>query len=132
MRVFIDTSAIVGYMVAEDSAHERAAKTWEKLLDDGTVLVTSNYIVIETVALLQKRFGLAIARLFIKNMLPEFELLWIDESIHQSAVEAWDDSASSKVSLVDYSSFVIMRHQRISHAFVFDKHFRQQGFNVLG
>ncbi len=39
---------------------------------------------------------------------------------------------SRRKSLTDWSSFEIMRERGIVRAFAFDKHFREQGFQLLG
>jgi uncharacterized protein len=41
------------------------------------------------------------------------------------------DSRSRSLSLVDCVSFVVMRQMGLDTAFVFDRHFRNQGFHCL-
>ena len=56
-NVFIDTSAFYALMDRSDSYHQSAGKLWADFLDKGYYLKTSNYVVVETLALLQNRLG---------------------------------------------------------------------------
>ena len=58
MSTFVDTSAFYALLVANDVGHEAAKRTLDRLLAGGQRLVTSNYVVVETCALLQNRLGL--------------------------------------------------------------------------
>lgn len=40
-------------------------------------------------------------------------------------------SGRKALSLVDATSFVVMREEAITHAFAFDRHFREPGFKLL-
>jgi len=59
LNVFVDTSAIVAVLDREDSEHARANKIWDRLLDENSTLQTTNYVLIEVAALLQRRIGFA-------------------------------------------------------------------------
>jgi predicted nucleic acid-binding protein len=59
------------------------------------------------------------------------ETLWIDKVLHNLAVEIWFSLGRRKLSLVDCTSFIIMRHDKIEKVFGFDKHFTEHGFEVL-
>ncbi|HHY95520.1 MAG TPA: PIN domain-containing protein, partial [Firmicutes bacterium] len=49
--VFVDTSALYAVLDADDEWHEKAKAAWEKLLsNDEVVLITSNYVLVETSA----------------------------------------------------------------------------------
>ena len=56
-KVFIDTSAFYALMDRSDSYHQSASKLWAHMLDKGYYLKTSNYVTVETLALLQNRLG---------------------------------------------------------------------------
>lgn len=55
MSVYIDTSAFLAISNADDRWHHAAIITWEKLLNSRMVIVTANYVVVETAALLHRR-----------------------------------------------------------------------------
>ena len=58
MIVYVDTSAFFALLDAEESHHRAALKRATALFDEEASLVTSNYVVVETCALLQRRIGL--------------------------------------------------------------------------
>jgi len=51
MSVYIDTSALIALLVAEDVNNQRARETWKRVLDTNERSVTSNYVVVECCAI---------------------------------------------------------------------------------
>lgn len=47
MSTFVGTSALMAVMDADDQNHEPAGATWKDLVAGETVLVCSNYILVE-------------------------------------------------------------------------------------
>lgn len=131
MTVFIDTSAFYALLDRDDVNHVRAKKAWTELLDNDSALVTSNYIVVESLALVQNRLGLHALRAFHEDLLPLVNIEWIDEPIHRSGLSALLAASKRRLSLVDCVSFEVMRKERIKTAFVFDPHFKEQGFHCI-
>ena len=58
MTVFVDTSALYAVLDRNDANHRSATATWEKLLSGRESLATTNYVLVETSALIQHRLGL--------------------------------------------------------------------------
>lgn len=129
--VFVDTSALYALMVATDAAHEPAKAILEQLASEDARLVTSSFVLQETVALLQARTGTATVRQFREGLAPLLEVVWVDASIYEAAISALLAADSRAISLTDWSSFEIMRRRRLRSAFAFDVHFRQRGFELL-
>ncbi len=132
MRCFVDTSAFIALLNADDEAHARAASRWRRLLSDDVDLLTSNYVALETFTLSQRRMGIAAARDFHHVLLPVVSMIWVDEEVHNTAASFVILSRKRGVSVVDYVSFEIMRRLGIDKAFAYDRHFRDQGFELLG
>ena len=130
-NVFIDTSAFYALMDRSDSCHEKAKKMWAFLLDKNGSFKTTNYIMIEVLALLQNRLGFEAAYLFSNDILGLVDILWVDESRHNLAFELWLSLGRKKLSLVDCVSFITMRHYKLENVFGFDRHFVEQGFKIL-
>ena len=130
-NVFIDTSAFYALMDRSDSYHQTAKKLWTFLLDEEICFKTTNYIIIETLALLQNRLGFEAAHLYSSDILELVDILWVNEPRHNLAIELWLSLGRKKLSLVDCVSFITMRHYRLENVFGFDRHFDQQGFNIL-
>ena len=130
-RVFVDTSAFYALMDRSDSNYEEAAGLWASLLEKDLYLCTGNYVLVETMALLQNRLGFEAANLWYRDMLSLAEVLWVDGSIHNLAYELWLSLGRRKLSFVDCVSFVTMRHHKVEAVFGFDKHFKEQGFEIM-
>ncbi len=131
MTAFVDTSAFIAVLDADDRMHTQARAEWERLLGGGATLRTTNYVLVETSALLQSRFGMNALRRFAADVLPVLDLFWVGEGVHLSAQHALLVASRRNLSLVDCTSFEVMRRQGIDSAFCFDPHFAQQGFRVL-
>ncbi len=131
MRVFIDTSAFLAVLGGGDINHLRAAESWKKLVSSKDLLVCHNYILVETFALLQSRFGPEAVKVFNGDILPLISVEWVCEITHKAAVSALITAAKAKLSLVDCMSFEIMRGLGIETAFTFDSHFAEQGFRCI-
>ena len=130
MSCFADTSALYAVLDRADHNHERARAEWGNLLNEGTRLVTHNYVVVESIALVQRRLGMTAVRVFREEVLPLMTTEWIDPQQHHTALEMVLLASRKKLSVVDCASFVLMRELGISEAFSVDRHFREQGFLV--
>lgn len=127
--MLIDTSAIYSALDANSPDHALARQTFEGLQPDD--LVTHNYVVLETVALVQHRLGTAATRTLADAVLPSIAVLYVDEGVHAAAMAALLARAGKRTSLVDLVSFEIMRRHGIRTAFAFDDDFRRAGFALV-
>ena len=100
------------------------------LLDDASLL-THAYVVVETAALVQRRLGMEAVRALVDDTLPAFELAFVDEALHRAATGAMLAAGRRDISLVDWTSFELMRRRGVTEAFAFDDDFAQHGFTVL-
>ena len=131
MTVFVDTSAFLAVLAADDEYHTMAAAIWRRLIRDEEPLVTNNYVLIETLALLQHRVGLHAVRAFQSKVMPSLIVRWVDETLHQQALTSILSANRRDLSLVDCASFQTMRLDGINRAFTFDQHFTEQGFQLV-
>ena len=129
--ILVDTSAFYALMDGEDAYHVRAVEWWEKEQLCEGYLGTTNYIVLETMTLLQARLGMPAVRTFRDAVLPVMRQEWIDEETHGRSVSAFTGGERRGPSLVDFSSFETMRRLGVRSAFTFDRHFRQYGFETV-
>lgn len=129
--VFIDTSAFYALLDADDGGHRRVRDTWATLLHSDSLLTTSNYILVETFALVQNRLGIEAVRIFQEDIVPLLTIRWIDAPIHATATSALLAAGRKQLSLVDCSSFEIMRRDGIRRVFTLDRHFREYGFECV-
>jgi uncharacterized protein len=129
--VFVDTSALYAVLDRDDDNHATARTTWERLLRSSDVLLTHNYVLLETVALVQSRLGMPAVRSFHERIIPILQVYWVKESDHGTAIEMMIAADRRRLSLVDCTSFLTMRSHTVSDVFCFDKHFEEQGFTLV-
>lgn len=130
--VFVDTSAFIAVLVESDTNHRSARRTFERLLTDSSPMMTHNYVVLETFAVLQTRVGLDCARSFELDIMPVVFTEWVRPEDHDIGVGAVLAAGRKKLSLVDCVSFALLRRLGVQHAFAFDRHFAQQGLKMVG
>jgi len=131
MSIFIDTSGFIAVLDMDDASHTRAAKTWVDILTSEETLVTTNYVLVETCALVQNRLGMTAIKMFQEDIVPVLRIEWIDKAVHHAAMGIMLAAVRKKLSLVDCVSFETMRLLGVTTAFTLDKHFKEQGFICL-
>jgi predicted nucleic acid-binding protein len=130
MRIFVDTSALYALLDRDDGNHPKAKKAWGEFINPENTLVTSNYVLVETFALLQSRLGFDAVRGFQEDMFPTLHVEFVTPGIHRLGVTALLSASRRGLSLVDCVSFEVMRDLGMKTAFTFNSHFREQGFDV--
>lgn len=131
MKVFLDTSALLALMDADEARHHEAGRIWTQLIDGNVTIVTTNYVLVETYALTQRRLGSAAVRALTDDLLPVVHVEWVERQAHERAVSALVAVNRRELSLVDAVSFDLMRQRGLDHAFAFDRHFGEAGFTLL-
>jgi predicted nucleic acid-binding protein len=127
--IFIDTSAIYALADKADPNHITAYSKFEDVLKSGEIFILTNYILIESAALLQARLGLSSAILFLRDA-KSFEVEWVDLDLHEEAEKELERIGKRGISLVDCTSFIVMRRRGVRKAFAFDPDFKDQGFLI--
>ena len=128
--IFTDTSA--WYALADTSdAHHHAASQFVDALS--IPLVTSTYILDETVTLLRMHMGHSVACHFGEKLRLEqiARLIRITEQDEQRAWEIFVRYHDKEFSFTDCTSFALMERLQIDTAFAFDTHFLQYGKFVV-
>ena len=131
MTVFVDTSALYAILDADDRQHSPAAAEWQRLVVDSSQLITTNYVLLESTALLQHRLGIEAVRSFELDICPLLRIEWIDAARHAVGTESLLAAGRRRLSLVDCVNFAAMRELGIRDVFAFDPHFAEQGFTCL-
>ena len=128
---FVDTSALLALLDADERLHIACANAWRSLLAADERLMTTNYVVVESFALVQHRLGLDALQTLCRDFLPLVDTVWVEESAHDTAVGALLTAARRKLSLVDCASFEVMRRHEVARALTLDGHFGEQGFDCI-
>lgn len=129
--VFVDTSALIAFMDSDDEFHNRSTRIFSKLINENSMLITTNYIMLEAIIILKGRFGLEAVESFNNNVMPSIKVYWINEEIHNIGVNNIIIANKKEVSLVDYTSFEVMKKLDIEKAFSFDNNFKSFGFDLI-
>ena len=129
MSVFVDTSALYALLDEADARHVEASDVLRRVV--GTELVTHAFVVVETCALVGRRLPWAASEQLIDGLLPVIDVRSVDDDLQRAALDAYRRSGSDRVSLVDHTSFVLMRSLGISRAFAFDDDFAREGFALV-
>jgi predicted nucleic acid-binding protein len=129
--IFVDTSAFYAILDDRDPNHASARRELDRMAAADESLLSHEYVLVETAALVQRRLGIDVLRRFVDDVLPVVAIAWVDEALHAEAREALLGSGRRHVSLVDWTSFLVMRRHGVARAFAFDPDFREQGFEVL-
>ena len=131
-QVFVDTSAILALLVATDEAHPAAKMVFARLAAREAALLTTSYVLVETYALLGRRLGIEAVRGFREQFAPLLEVIWVDQDLHNRALDMLLQRGSRQLSLVDVTSFLVIGEQQIEEVFAFDRHFENEGFRRVG
>ncbi len=127
--IFLDTSAIYALADKTDPNHITAYKKFYDILKSGETFLLHNYILVESAALLQARLGLQSAFLFLKDA-QAFNVEWVDLEVHQEGVKELERIGKRGISLVDCTSFVVMKQRGVQNVLAFDPDFQDQGFTI--
>jgi len=128
--MLIDTAGLLCYFDESDMRHADAVE----FLKAAKVRLTHSYVLAEFVALCQARGLDRIRELsFSIDLLgnPHVEVVWVDETLHRSALAMLQERPDKTYSLCDAVSFVLMRERGLTEALTTDRHFEQEGFTRL-
>ena len=128
--IFLDTSAIYAWADSADPNHSLAVRRLQAILEAEEDLLTHNYVLVESMALLQARLGV-VAAIKLAQDARTFVLEWVDEELHARAVRELERSRKRRLSLVDHISFLVMKRRRLTEAFTFDSDFAAAGFRLF-
>jgi predicted nucleic acid-binding protein len=101
------------------------------LRDQEAPLVSTSYVLVESYALTGRRLRIGAVQILRTRFAPLFELIWVDETLHERGLDLIIERGSRHLSLVDSVSFVVMRDLGLDVAFAFDHHFSDEGFTLL-
>ena len=132
--LFLDTSYLIAVENADDQHHKTASKHWRDLLKSSPrPLVTSSYVLVEVVTLLNNRRTHSKAVELGNNLLSSrlFNVVHVNEELFYEDWRYFQKYKDKRYSLTDCVSFVLMNKLGIEEALTFDKHFTQAGFKKL-
>ena len=131
--VFVDTAGWMACADESDPAHTRACEARDSVLEQGDVLVATDYVLDETLTLIRKGVGLAAAKTWWEQIEGSSRLRWewIGMARAEKARNVVLRHHDKEYSFTDCTSFVVMQELKLKRALTTDHHFRQMGFQVL-
>jgi predicted nucleic acid-binding protein len=131
--LFVDTAGWMACADSGDPAHRRSCMARDAALEAGQALVTTDFVVDETLTLIRFRLGLDAAKTWWEQVDGSPRLRWerIDSERFEKARQLFFQYRDKDFSFTDCTSFVIMREIRLTHVMTTDRHFRQMGFQAL-
>jgi predicted nucleic acid-binding protein len=119
---FVDSSAIVAMVDANDTTHNAAVAAYHELLDAGYKLFTTNHVIAETVDLLTNGVGPAVARQWLRDQrLPIYHA--DEQDNHRARAMVIASRSARGLSYIDAVSLVVMERFGVADAFAVDPHF---------
>lgn len=128
--VFVDTGAWVALRYGRDQHHARARALLRRLQADGVGLVTTEWVLAETVTLLKAR-GAVDHALALGEALQAGHLGHVVDSTPERRRRAWElfvRYRDRRVGWVDCASFAVMEELGLAQFFGFDGDFVRAGF----
>lgn len=131
--VFVDTSFFKGLIDIRDDFHQKAKDIWQRLKEEDTALITSNYVLDESFTLVKLRCGIQIVNEFRDNIIKSSHVLKIMRVTVMDEAKAWKWFLNdwSKLSFTDCVSFAVMKRLDITRTAAFDEHFKRAGFTLI-
>jgi len=134
-HLFIDTSGWASVLCPQDEFYSAFSEFMQRAKRDRQNFVTTNYVIAELVPLLSSRYHLPRKDIIeLVNTVKTYtrtEIIHIDQALDRDAWKHLETRSDKDWSLVDASSFIVMRRLGIARALTGDHHFTQAGFTQV-
>jgi predicted nucleic acid-binding protein len=132
VSVFVDTSFFIALLDDDEDRHGDAVAQWRWAAKERVAVLTSNYVVVESCGVLQRQIGVPAVRRLVRQVLDPVDVQWVTKEEHERATEALLVADRRQLSIVDCTSFEVMRRLDVRECLAFDRHFAEQGFSPVG
>lgn len=131
--IFVDTAGWVACADRSDAAYDACRAARDGAMRSGQMLVTTDFVVDETLTLMRVRLGLSVAETWWHQIEGSRRLRWerISQERFERARELFFRHRDKGYSFTDCTSFAVMRELKLTAALTTDKHFKQMGFDVV-
>ena len=131
--VFVDTAGWMACADEGDPACKQACTARDSVLEQGSLLITTDYVIDETLTLIRLRLGLGAAKAWWAQVGGTSRLRWewIGPTRAETARNLFFRYRDKDYSFTDCTSFVVMHELKLKQALTTDRHFQQVGFDVL-
>ncbi|HEU4343165.1 MAG TPA: PIN domain-containing protein, partial [Candidatus Binatia bacterium] len=123
MKIFLDTGAFLASADEDDDHHTAAKSVYAELVQSRAQFLTSNFVLSETYTLIRSKVSHRSAVEFMKRFDQSgIRVVRVSEANEQTAKAIFIRYGDKDFSFVDCTSFVLIDHRRLDHAFAFDTH----------
>ena len=131
--IFVDTGGWIAILNRRDQHHQEAVTIFNKLQQQQMRLLTTDYVIDETVTRLRYDTNHSLAVMFLNRIELFVEtgvliLVEIDNRIFREAIALFRQYDSARLSFTDCTSFVVCGENNIHEAF--DQHFSIIGIDL--
>ena len=131
-QVFVDTGAWIAIVDENDEYHNLAAEYIKEIYQKNITLISTNYILDETVTWIKYKLGhkkaVKFKKLWDRNVQSgKLTVYWVDKEISSQAWKIFKKYGDHSLSFTDCISFAVCQREEINQIFGFDK-----DFNILG
>jgi predicted nucleic acid-binding protein len=130
---FADTSFFFALAAKRDRTHEPAVKAFIRLLRLQRPLVTTDYVLDETLTLTKTRTSAKVALALLDRIesSPALSIQHITHDRFAAAKAFFRKHADHGYSFTDCTSFVLMHEMKIRDVLTTDRHFAEAGFRTM-
>jgi len=131
-QIFVDTGGWISVECKGDKYHSAGSSYYSDLLRSDAQLLTSDYVLDETITRLKYDVGFDIAeecwmRVKEAERSGRLIVLDVDGTVRDAAFEILRKYHDQKISFTDCASFVLAQREKVEAVFAFDHHFRLFG-----
>ncbi len=132
-RLFVDTAGWMSMADKNDKLHIDCIRARDEWLKKGNLLLTTDYVIDETLTLIRTRIGIDGAEKWWDQVSgsPRLKVEWIHFERVEKARRWFFKWRDKSFSFTDCTSFVVMKELKLKRALTGDKHFVEAGFEIL-
>jgi hypothetical protein len=133
MKLFVDTAAWLALNDKNDQYHKEAMAKSLEIKAKKIELITSEYILDESITLIRYRVSHQAAVIFGDSLFKSriVKIVDVTEGDRLKAWEIFKKYDDKELSFTDCISFVLIKNLRLQKAFTFDKHFERIGVTIF-
>jgi predicted nucleic acid-binding protein len=130
--IFVDSGAWIAPSDKSDQYHQQAKAVYARLKRERARLLTTDYVIDESVTRLRYDSGHAQAVRFLDIMETTertgvLRVAWTTPTVFQAAASLFRQHDTPVLSFTDCVNFVVCAQFRVTEAFAFDQHFPMRG-----
>jgi len=128
--VFVDTTGFYAFLDGTDPFHAEARDCFLRSQRESWGLVTTNYVLHESWAIIQARLGWEAVDAWRDHVVRRCTIIWVDDALHALGEARCRQARQRHLSLTDCVSIEVMRQHAIREAIARDLHFAREGIRL--